>query len=205
MLRTKEKLELKCIMLGTSNAGKTCLVERFKHDRWEPDLAPTVGAAFVAKEFDIQKRKINLGVWDTAGSERFYSMTRHYYRGAEAAIICYDVTDGKSWDKVKFWVREILDICEECVLALVATKVDLVAGPGGASRRAVDEEQVRLYARSIRAKCFETSSKAGHNVMQPFLFVCKEYSTRPRRDSSGQRPLIYRGMPTAASEGGCCG
>lgn len=45
-------------------------------------------------------------------------MTRHYYQGAEAALICYDVTDAESWDKVKFWVKEVLDIAEVLMIAL---------------------------------------------------------------------------------------
>jgi GTPase SAR1 family protein len=46
------------------------------------------------------ERDVLLGVWDTAGSERYESMSRIYYRGAKAAIICYDVTNESSWDKV---------------------------------------------------------------------------------------------------------
>jgi GTPase SAR1 family protein len=49
----------------------------------------------------------NIGVWDTAGSERYYSMTQHYYKGSHAAVICYDITKRKSWEKVKYWVEEL--------------------------------------------------------------------------------------------------
>lgn len=44
---------------------------------------------------------------DTAGSERYEAMSRIYYRGAKAAIVCYDITDKSSFDRVRFWVEEL--------------------------------------------------------------------------------------------------
>lgn len=44
---------------------------------------------------------------DTAGSERYEAMSRIYYRGAKAAIVCYDLSDGSSFDRAKFWINEL--------------------------------------------------------------------------------------------------
>ena len=44
---------------------------------------------------------------DTAGHERYESMTRIYYRGAAACILCYDITDRTSFDRVRFWAGEL--------------------------------------------------------------------------------------------------
>ena len=44
---------------------------------------------------------------DTAGHERYESMTRMYYRGAAACILCYDITDRTSFDRVRFWAGEL--------------------------------------------------------------------------------------------------
>ena len=46
-------------------------------------------------------------VWDTAGSERFRNLVQMYYRDALAAIVCYDVTNEKSFDSVSYWVNEM--------------------------------------------------------------------------------------------------
>jgi len=180
MAAKNKKVELKCVMLGKAHVGKTCLVERFKNDRWAPDLGPTIGAAFVAKDVMVGKRAVTIGVWDTAGSERYAAMTRHYYQGAEAAVICYDVTDAASWAKVKHWVKEILDICEECILAIVATKMDLL---DEGKTRAVDREEVAQYVRSINAGSYETSSRTGQSVMAPFQDICQKFTARPPRQS----------------------
>ena len=67
-----------------------------------------------------------MGLWDTAGSERYEAMTRVYYRGAKAAIVCYDVMNERSWDKLKFWVEEVKMYEEECRIYIVGTKVDVL-------------------------------------------------------------------------------
>ena len=36
--------------------------------------------------------------WDTAGQERFRSITTIYYRGAQGIMVCFDVTDEKSFN-----------------------------------------------------------------------------------------------------------
>jgi len=173
----QKKVDLKCVLLGKAAVGKSCLVERFLHNKWTSEQMPTVGAAFGAKDITIGKRKVMLGVWDTAGSERYEAMTRHYYKGAEAAVICYDLTDAKSWEKVKFWVNEILAIEENCILAIVGTKSDLLAK---GQRRGVDRSVVTKYAQQINATEYETSSLTGENVETPFVNIAKEWNTRPR-------------------------
>lgn len=50
-------------------------------------------------------RVVSLGIWDTAGAERFESLSRMYYNGAKAAILCFDPCNAKSFEKMKFWVR----------------------------------------------------------------------------------------------------
>lgn len=215
MAALNRKVDLKCVLLGRSAVGKSCLVERFLHDRWTSDQMPTVGAAFGAKEITIDKKKVTLGIWDTAGSERYESMTRHYYKGAEAAVICYDLTDADSWNKVKFWVKEILAYEENCLIALVGTKLDLVEGgitalssssptspstasSGGGERRSnvelkprgVPSSVVRQYAVTINAKCYETSALTSTGVAQPFIELTRDFTLRPRRAPASYSPVI---------------
>ena len=50
-------------------------------------------------------RVISLGIWDTAGAERFEALSRMYYNGAKAAVLAFDPCNAKSFEKLKFWVR----------------------------------------------------------------------------------------------------
>jgi len=48
---------------------------------------------------------------DTAGQERFYTITSTYYRGAMGIMLVYDITDGKSFDSIGKWLRNIDEVC----------------------------------------------------------------------------------------------
>ena len=106
--------------------GKTCLVDRYLHGRFDGTSRPTVGAAFGAKTVHRNSTVITVGIWDTAGQERFESISKLYYRGAKAALVCFDLTNKASFSKVKFWVEELKAYAPECLIFLVGTKVDLV-------------------------------------------------------------------------------
>lgn len=46
-----------------------------------------------------------MGIWDTAGAERYHALGTLYHNGARAAIVCFDASNRTSWDKLKDWVR----------------------------------------------------------------------------------------------------
>ena len=69
-----------------------------------------------------------MAIWDTGGSERFRSMVSLYYRDASAAIICYDVTDERSFESVHYWIQEMKKNINKSkfVIAIAANKIDAV-------------------------------------------------------------------------------
>jgi GTPase SAR1 family protein len=46
---------------------------------------------------------VRLQIWDTAGQERFRSISKLYYRGANCGILCYDITDQRSFEEMGRW------------------------------------------------------------------------------------------------------
>lgn len=177
-----QRVDVKVVMLGKDAAGKTSLVERYVHHRFLPGpYQNTIGAAFVAKAMCVRGQNVTLGIWDTAGSERYEAMSRIYYRGARAAIVCYDITDSSSFERVKFWVNELKKFEEQCQIYICGTKSDLVENDRGL--RQVDFHDVQDYADEINAKLCETSSKTGQSVDELFQKVaedfvnCKEFQT----------------------------
>lgn len=121
------------MLLGSQNAGKTSLINRFVHSTFlPPTIQPTVGASFsvtkiVDKETDIIVR---MQIWDTAGQERFRSISKLYYRNCQVALLCYDITSKRSFDEMGVWLRELKEKSgdgEETILHIVGTKSDIVA------------------------------------------------------------------------------
>lgn len=88
-------------------------------------------------------------------------MTKIYYRGAKAAVICYDVTKSDTFQRAKFWVRELRSVEEGCKVYICATKKDILEHGAVPSP---DVEVIEAYASGIQAQLFVTSSKSGENV-----------------------------------------
>ncbi|TIA08004.1 ras-domain-containing protein [Aureobasidium pullulans] len=128
-------LEAKLVVLGSQNVGKTSLVHRFVHQTFLPPSTPsTVGASFLTTRVHDPETDtdIRLQIWDTAGQERFRSISKLYYRGAHAAVLCYDITSKKSFEEMGVWLRELRDKtgwgdAEDLILHVVGTKSDVVA------------------------------------------------------------------------------
>jgi len=178
---SNQKVDLKVVLLGKEYGGKTSVVERFIHERFNENLPyqNTIGAAFGAKSVSAHGKSVVLGIWDTAGSERYEAMSRIYYRGAKAAIVCYDLTDDASWDRARFWVQEVKAHEESCKVYLCGTKRDLLKEVrGGEGReRAMDYHDITDYADSIMADYFETSSKTGENIYELFTKIASDFVT----------------------------
>ncbi|KAJ5296351.1 uncharacterized protein N7443_007244 [Penicillium atrosanguineum] len=134
-------LEAKIVVLGAQGVGKTSLVHRYVRNAFTPSTTTsTVGASFVTKRVldTTSDTTVRLQIWDTAGQERFRSISRLYYRGAHACLLCYDITDENSFAEMAGWLRELRqnvnDGDEPLVIHVVGTKSDIVAEDPGARR-----------------------------------------------------------------------
>ncbi|KAH3907571.1 hypothetical protein HBI56_160010 [Parastagonospora nodorum] len=140
-------LEAKIVVLGSQGVGKTSLVHRYvKNAFTPPNTQSTVGASFLTKRVvDIDTSTVvRLQIWDTAGQERFRSISKLYYRGANAAVLCYDITDPTSFDEMGRWLKELkTNLGDDIILHVVGTKSDVVAEDP--SRRQVPFERCIAY------------------------------------------------------------
>ncbi|XP_068978257.1 ras-related protein Rab-24-like [Bombus flavifrons] len=172
------RVDLKVVLLGNSAVGKTSLVERFVNERFNEGLSyqNTIGAAFAAKQIQVNGKRLIMGIWDTAGSEKYDAMSRIYYRGAKAAVICYDITKSNTFQRAKFWIRELREVEEGCKIYICATKNDILEH-GAVPSPNIDV--VKTYTAGIRAKLFITSSKTGENVAELFNEIAQDFMSDP--------------------------
>ena len=98
---------LKILIIGESGVGKSSLLLRFTDDAFDPEMAATIGVDFKVKVMNQQGNRVKLAIWDTAGQERFRTLTPSYYRGAQGAILVYDVSSRESFTKVEDWLTEL--------------------------------------------------------------------------------------------------
>ena len=121
---------LKCVVLGSSNVGKSSLLERYTKNSFRPERRVTLGADFASKVIEVGNERVRLVIWDTAGQERFHHGTigGAFYRGADGALLVYDTTDFSTFAQVELWRRELLqrvDDCETFPIVCVGNKMDL--------------------------------------------------------------------------------
>ena len=83
-------MQIKILMIGDSGVGKTCLLLRYANDSFYPTFITTIGIDFKIKNIILDGKRIKLQIWDTAGEERFRSVTPMYYKNAQAIILVYD-------------------------------------------------------------------------------------------------------------------
>ncbi|OUC39758.1 Ras family protein [Trichinella nativa] len=157
----------KVVVAGDSGVGKTCFLDRLCNNRFNPGIRSTIGIDFHMKILKVEDQLIALQLWDTAGQERFRSITKQYFRKADAVILMFDLVSVSSFTSVREWITGIRAAVEEdCVVCIIGNKTDLVQ-----EGKQADGES--LY--------FETSAKSGdsvHAAMYQLALVLKDVSSR---------------------------
>ncbi|KAJ9151672.1 GTP-binding protein YPTC4 [Coniochaeta hoffmannii] len=120
----------KIILLGPSGTGKSCLLHRFVNSSWRVLSSQTIGVEFASKIIKVgtgaRRKRIKLQLWDTAGTERFRSVSRSYYRGAAGAVLVYDVTSRKSFEGLGPFLNDARALASpNLTVLLVGNKLDL--------------------------------------------------------------------------------
>uniref|UniRef100_A0A3Q3XP01 Ras-related protein Rab-20 n=1 Tax=Mola mola TaxID=94237 RepID=A0A3Q3XP01_MOLML len=116
-----KKPDVKVVLLGDMNVGKTSLLHRYTERKFK-DTISTVGGAFYLKQWG----PYNISIWDTAGREQFHGLGSMYCRGAAAVILIYDVTNWQSLAELEERFLSLTDTANhDCIYAVVGNKADL--------------------------------------------------------------------------------
>ncbi|RZB66641.1 ras-related protein Rab-21 [Asbolus verrucosus] len=174
----------KVVLLGEGCVGKTSLVLRYVEDKFNSNHVTTVQASFLNKKLNIEGKRINLAIWDTAGQEKFHALGPIYYRSSNGAVLVYDITDEDSFQKVKSWVKELrkilgADIC----LVIAGNKTDLE------KNRHVSLEEAETYSSKVGAIHFQTSAKLNKGVEEMFLTLTQKMLETVQEKEAQNAPL----------------
>ena len=98
----------KVVIIGDSGVGKTSMMNRYLFNKFDDEQMPSMGGNSKPHLVTVPNEgQIKLTIWDTAGQEKFRSLTRMYFLDAEAAIIVYDTTFRASFDGARKWLEEL--------------------------------------------------------------------------------------------------
>ncbi|XP_027033473.1 rho-related GTP-binding protein RhoN-like [Tachysurus fulvidraco] len=115
----------KVVVVGDSRCGKTALLHVFAKDSYPENYVPTVFENYTAS-FEIDKRRIELNMWDTSGSVYYDNVRPLAYPDSDAVLICFDISRPETLDNVlKKWQTETQEYCPNAKVVLVGCKMDM--------------------------------------------------------------------------------
>jgi small GTP-binding protein len=162
--------KFKVLITGPAAVGKTSLLNRFVKNDFKSDYASTIGAQFLTKEIEISSEEenalVNLSIWDVGGQPRFVDIRTTFYRGANGALMVYDLVREETFKELESWHAEMLKVLDENLpLVIIGNKSDLIKKQG----RKVDIEVAKKFAKEKNSYYIETSAKTGMNVEKAFI------------------------------------
>jgi len=154
----------KVLILGDSSVGKTCFLLKYTDKVFNEVYMSTIGLDYRLKTLTLKSgKKVKLQIWDTAGQDRFRTITKNYYKGANGIILIYDVTSSETYENVENWISQIKEEASpNVVIYLVGNKVDME------DKRKVTTEEGQKIADENNLPFIETSAKSDININETF-------------------------------------
>jgi small GTP-binding protein len=174
----------KIIVVGASGVGKTAMIRRLVDGTFLSEGQPTVGVEFRVYECQCGSETIQLNLWDTAGQEKFRSVSKAYFRNAAGALLVFSLTDRTSFDGLESWLTDSHSLCTPNVnVLLVGNKSDL------AMEREIGIEEARNFGARHGIDYMETSALDATNINESFLRLAAAIQTTALKRSSEGKVL----------------
>ena len=144
---------MKIVIVGDTSVGKTNLLLRYCKDTFVPDTKATIGIDFFTKDIIINGRSIKVQFWDTAGQEKYQSISHTYYKMVSGVLLVYDITRHDTFSKAEELLNDIHKYCTpEVKIMLIGNKLDMQA------QREVKVESAIKFAKDNNLFFWETSA-----------------------------------------------
>ena len=196
--------EIKIIILGSVGVGKTCLITRYKTGKFLQHIPSTFGSNFVKIDKIINNKKYELNIWDTAGQEKYNSLTQTFTKNAKIVILVYSIIDKKSFLDLDNWLKLVKEGNGEkgYVLGVAANKWDLYL------QSEVSDKKGKEYAKKINAIWKSTSAKEESKGIEELISeLTMEYIKIEESGGNIRTESIRldKNMASKDKKGGCCG
>ena len=180
---SKKEAKYKILILGDSQVGKSCFLTRYADNSFQEEYLSTIGMDYKIKNYQAEDGStVKLYIWDTAGQDRFRSITRNYYKGADGIILIYDITKQETFENVRNWINNIKDEAPaRVVLILIGNKID------DEENRKVQKSEGEEIAKEFNLPFFESSAKKDINVTPAFDTLIKKIIEVNPKNKEGQK------------------
>jgi small GTP-binding protein len=188
----------KVLIVGNIAVGKTCFLLQFVEGKFPDSHLSTIGIDFKFKNLRLNDRIIKLQIWDTAGQDKYKSLTKNYFKGSDGVIVMYDITNPSSFNDSKVWINQIKDNIKSSIpIMLIANKIDQPQSPELSKSAGID--LAKIHGLSF----FETSAKLNTNVTEAFIELARLLILNSGYNKK-KRGLTLKEDGTSKSSKGCC-
>ena len=174
----------KVVLLGDSGVGKTCIISRYISGAFDNNSPSTNGASYASKilTFENLNKTISLDIWDTAGQEKYKSLTKFFYKDAAVAILVYDITKKDSFENMKgYWYEQLQEFgSKKIILGVAGNKCDMY------EKEEVNENEAKEFAEKIGAFFEITSAKNNTGITDLFMNAANRFVDPNYKGNSGE-------------------
>ena len=156
------EISVKLLLVGDTCVGKTSLLLQYTENTFPEEHGATIGVEYKIKMFQYKDFQVKMQIWDTAGQERFHSITNNFFHNADGILFVYDITNEKSFEEVKNWIKEAEEVGDYFQRLIIGNKCDLE------QFRQVSLQELSEYANEEKINFYETSAKDNINLKEVF-------------------------------------
>ena len=165
--------KLTLFTLGNSAVGKTSFINRYIKHISQDNYQPTIGIDYFLKIMKLENgESLKLFFYDTAGQEKYKSISFNLIKNADGILLIYDVSEKRSFDEINGWIESIKEAKgDNFPIILIGNKCDL-------EKRVITKEEGEKLAKEQGFSFIETSCKEGINIKESVKILVDDIMKR---------------------------
>lgn len=195
--------EANCLLLGNSTVGKTSFIKCLLENDINNTIS-TTGMDNTNIVSEVNNEKISIRLIDTAGQDHFSnSVPKTNYRNANCILLFYDVKNQKSFDNIKNWIKNIIDIKgkknKNYGLFLIGNKIDCK------EKRIIEKKTAQNLAVELKIKYFECSCLNKINVYEILNeIILVSYISKFKEENKDRNTITLNKTELKKNRNRCC-
>ena len=189
--KKEERKEIKILLLGDSGVGKTSIFHRYFKKQFEENKTATVGADILTKEITYKNESYKIHIFDTAGQERFRSITSSYFHMSDYYFVVFDLTNKNSLDSIPDWLQQLKKEKENPRYIILGNKDDI-------KKNQIPNEEINKTLDNLgtikinKENFLRVSAKSGKNIDEAFNFMIDVFNNNVNINENKEDNIIAK-------------
>jgi small GTP-binding protein len=181
---------LKVVLIGETAVGKSSIINRFIKNQFYNNFTPTMSGTCVTKEifYEQYNKILKYEIWDTAGQEKYRSLTKMFYKDASIVILVFDITRKDTFEEIRdFWLKQVKENSnEDIVISLVGNKED------NYEYEDIDNYSIEEFVNKINCIYQRVSAKSGFGIDNLFYDIGLKYLEPEKYNTFLSKSVEYK-------------